>query len=200
MKKKFTILTAAVVTAAYLTIPVSAARQSNNFNRNSENTVNTDSSIELNESNLSLEGYGSLGALADTDLSVEDMLMYAIQDEYSAHGEYSEIIEFFGSKNPYKNIIKSEETHIKALKTLFNTYDMKFPDDDSAEHLVVPDSLLEAAKTGVEAEIKNIDMYDEFLTYTLPDNIRSVFESLKKASESHLNAFQKQVDRLSWKF
>ena len=146
---------------------------------------------------ITTEGYGSKGALADTDLSLADMLLYAVQDEYLAHGEYLAIIEKFGSETPYTNIVKSEESHLAALETLYSAYGMAFPEDTSAEHLIIPESLLEAAQTGVQAEIDNIAMYERFLTYELPDRVRDVFESLKTASESHLAAFQKQVDRLS---
>ena len=48
----------------------------------------------------SLEGYGAKGALADKDLTINDMLVYAVQDEYLALGEYQAIIEKFGEQRP----------------------------------------------------------------------------------------------------
>jgi len=163
-----------------------------------ENAANTNPGV-LNEEDkvLSLEGYGAKGALADTDLSIADMLVYAVQDEYLARGEYAAIIEKFGSQNPYKNIILAEETHIAYLEEIYTVYDMTFPDDNSDEHIVVPQDLLEAAQTGVQAEIDNIAMYELFLSNQLPEDIYQVFSALKNASESHLLAFQKQVDKLS---
>lgn len=146
---------------------------------------------------LTLAGYGAQGALADDDMSVADMLTYAIQDEYLAHGEYAAIIDAFGNSNPYSNIIRSEETHIAYLDDLFASYDLDVPADDSAEHLVVPGSLLDAAKTGVQAEISNIAMYEKFLGEALPLDVMDVFSALKNASESHLQAFERQVDKLS---
>jgi len=155
------------------------------------------SQIPPASSSLSLEGYGAKGALADKNLSVADMLTYAIQDEYLARSEYAAIIAKFGSSNPYDNIIRAEETHISYLKEIYTAYDMLLPEDTSTDHIVVPKDLLEAAKTGVQAEIDNIAMYDIFLAYELPEDIREVFNSLAKGSESHLSAFQKQVDKLS---
>ena len=146
---------------------------------------------------LSLEGYGAKGALADEDLSILDMLTYAVQDEYLAHGEYAAIVEKFGDVNPYNNIMSAEETHLAFLQEVYATYDLEFPEDASADHIVVPDTLLEAAETGVQAEIDNIAMYELFLSYDLPDNVSEVFTALRDGSESHLLAFQKQVDRLS---
>ena len=146
---------------------------------------------------LSLEGYGAKGALADEDLSIADMLRYAIQDEYLAHAEYEATIAKFGNVTPFANIVKSEETHIAFLSEIYDAYGVDIPEDDSASHVIVPESLLEGAKTCVQAEIDNIAMYERFLGYELPEDINNVFEALKAASESHLKAFQKQVERLS---
>lgn len=145
---------------------------------------------------LSLEGYGAKGALADKDLTINDMLMYAAQDEYLARAEYLLIIDTFGSQRPYSNIIRAEETHLAYLKEIYLAYGLDFPDDTSADHTVVPADLLEAAEIGVQAEIDNIAMYELFLTYDLPENIVKVFTALKNGSYSHSLAFQKQVDKL----
>lgn len=160
-------------------------------------SVTGQSQTTLPSSSLSLEGYGAKGALDDKNLSMADMLTYAIQDEYLARGEYAVIIEKFGSEKPYSNIILAEEKHITSLKEIYAAYDMPLPEDTSAGHMIEPKDLLEAAKTGVQAEIDNIAMYNLFLSYELPEDIREVFNSLEKGSESHLLAFQKQVDKLS---
>jgi hypothetical protein len=146
---------------------------------------------------LDIEGYGASGALADTELSIVDMLMYAMQDEYLAHSEYELIIDKFGEQNPYVNIMAAEENHIVSLTEIYTAYGLSVPEDISDEYVVIPDSLLEAAKTGVQAEIDNIAMYERFLGYDLPEDIKIVFESLKAASENHLEAFERQVDKLS---
>jgi hypothetical protein len=168
-----------------------------------EATASIDHNVEFDPAQLadtdkalSLEGYGAKGALSDQDLSINDMLMYAVQDEYLAHGEYLAIIEEFGSQKPYTNIMSAEETHLAYLKEVYLAYELDFPADTSADHIVVPADLLEAAEVGVQAEIDNIAMYDLFLTHDLPDNVFEVFSALKSGSDSHLLAFQKQVDKL----
>jgi len=168
-----------------------------------EVTPKVDHNVDMNpdpllseDEELSLEGYGAVGALSDKDLSISDMLMYAVQDEYLAHGEYMAIMEKFGSQKPYSNIVRSEETHLAYLEEVYTAYDLEFPDDTSKDHLIIPLDLLEAAQTGVQAEIDNIAMYEKFMTYDLPENIYNVFDALKRGSDSHLLAFQKQVDRL----
>ena len=159
--------------------------------------VTTTKSLSDADKVLTLVGYGAKGALSDDKMSVADMLTYAIQDEYLARGEYVAIIEKFGEINPYANIKKSEDTHIAYLTEIYKAYGLTLPTDDSKSHIVIPTDLLEAAKTGVQAEIDNIAMYENFLGQSLPLDIFDVFTSLKTASESHLASFQKQVEKLS---
>lgn len=153
--------------------------------------------LESEELVESSAGYGAKGALEDEDLTIIDMLTYAVQDEYLAHGEYEAIMGKFGTQKPYSNIVLSEETHLSYLKEVYASYDLEFPDDESNGHIVVPNTLLEAAQTGVKAEVDNIAMYELFLSYDLPDNVKNVFTILRDGSENHLSAFQKQVDKLS---
>lgn len=142
---------------------------------------------------LSLSGYGSAGALADSDLSLADMLTYAIQDEYVAYAEYALIIRDFGSVRPFASIINAEQTHINALLPLFVEFGIAAPSDSSAEHTLATSSLTEAYQAGVSAEVTNIAMYDLFLEQDLPAEVRAVFESLLRASENHLRAFQNRL-------
>lgn len=143
------------------------------------------------------EPYGAQGALAATDLTLEQMLAFAVQDEYIARLEYQEIMAAFNVQAPYANIMRSEESHLELLRGIYASRGEEFPADTAAEHLVMPTSLLEAAQNGVQAEIDNIAMYDRFLTFELPADVAAVFTELRNGSVNHLNAFQNQVDRLS---
>ena len=62
---------------------------------------------------------GAKAALADKDLTLTDMLTYALQDERIARAEYEVILGAFGNARPFSNIIKAEETHIRYLTDLF---------------------------------------------------------------------------------
>lgn len=134
---------------------------------------------------------GSTAALADTSYTLEEMLHYAIQDEYAAQAEYHAIQNEFGEVRVYTNIMKAEGRHIQALLPLFETYEMTVPADSASDKVVVPSSLAESYEIGVQAELNNIAMYEAFLKEELPSDVRLVFENLKKASESHLAAFQR---------
>ncbi|MBC3803082.1 hypothetical protein GH808_01315 [Acetobacterium fimetarium] len=138
---------------------------------------------------------GSAGALADDSYTLEEMLTYAIQDEYAAQAEYSGIIETFGAIKPYKNIVTAEAKHINALIPLFGTSNLAVPANDAKAQVVIPDSLKQSYEIGIDAEIKNIEMYNRFLEENLPTEVRRVFESLRNASQSHLAAFERAANR-----
>lgn len=147
------------------------------------------------QADSSAPGYGAAGATLDKDLTMEEMLIYSIQDEYLAHSEYEYIIETFGAQNPFSNIIKSEETHISELKLIFDKYKLQVPTDLSKNHLIVPPSVKESLETSVQVEIENIAMYENFLEQELPEDVQNLFNFLMKASESHLSAFQKNLNK-----
>lgn len=140
---------------------------------------------------------GSAAALVDKEYTLEEMLTYAIQDEYAAQAEYDAIIKTFNTTRPYTNITKAESTHISLLTPLFQTYGYEIPANNATQYISLPSTLTETYSIGVEAEINNIAMYESFLKQDLPTDVATVFTYLQKASENHLSAFEKQVDRNS---
>ncbi|MBF4692882.1 ferritin-like domain-containing protein [Fusibacter ferrireducens] len=144
-----------------------------------------------------IENYGATGALENDTHTLDEMLIYAIQDEYTALAEYELIMSEYGTIRPFSNIAKAETNHISWLEPLFEKYDIDLPVNESDQIVVLPNSLTEAYQTGVDAEVFNISMYESFLKEDLPADVKTVFEALKNASENHLNAFNNQVDRSS---
>ncbi len=138
---------------------------------------------------------GATGALSESSFEIDEMLDYAMEDEYLALEEYVAIMENFDVSRPFANILKAEETHIKLLEPLFEEYGIQIPSEDWKSRVTIPESLEEAYAIGVEAEIKNIEMYEKFLAQDLPEDMRLTFERLKTASEHHLEAFERQVER-----
>lgn len=144
--------------------------------------------------------YGNAAAKADNDLTIQDMLLYAAQDEYLARAEYVAIMAKFGTARPFSNIKESEETHLEWLAGAYKTYNIAFPADDSKSFLIIPSTLKEAYETGVKAEIDNIAMYDKFLSTSLIksgkyEDLKTLFTNLRNASENHLSAFQNQLSK-----
>ena len=152
--------------------------------------------LTLPVAGLAAEDFGAAAVKEGESWTIEQMLTYAIQDEYLAQAGYKAIIETFGAGRPFTNIVKAEAVHVEHLLPLFAAYSVPVPEDTAAEHVVLPETLLESYETEVKAERNNIAMYEAFLKQEgLPEDVKGVFEALKKASESHLQAFQRNVDK-----
>jgi transcription termination factor NusB len=98
--------------------------------------------------------------------------------------------EDYGAKGA---ALKAEATHISYMEDLYETYELELPNIDPSQHIILPESINYAYLAGVEAEIINIAMYERFLEQDLPEDVLNVFEQLKEGSESHLQAFKKNV-------
>lgn len=145
---------------------------------------------------LAEEAFGSAAVTAQTPYTLDQMLTYAMQDEYMAQAEYDVILRTLGGDAPFSNIMNAETNHIAMLTELFTAYNLPMPANTAADKVTVPATLAEAYQAGVNAEVANIAMYDAFLAQqNLPDDVRDTFTSLKRASESHLNAFTRNVGK-----
>ena len=141
--------------------------------------------------------FGAAALSEGKTYTVEEMLTYAIQDEYLARAEYKVIMDAFGEQRPFINIMKAEGGHVQRLLPLFTAYGVTVPEDTALEHTVKPESLQAAYEAGVTAELNNIAMYEAFLKQEdLPDDVRAVFEALTRASGNHLRAFEQNVNKL----
>ena len=142
--------------------------------------------------------FGAAAVEEGMSYTLEEMLTYALQDEYLAKAEYELIQEVFGVDNPFGNIMKAEVTHQELLFGLFDAYGFPIPEDTARDHVVIPDTLLDTYLTGVEAEIQNIAMYLVFLSDdTLPQDVRDGFTALMNASQSHLEAFSRNAEKFA---
>ena len=141
--------------------------------------------------------YGARGAEGRSELSLEQMLVYSIEDEYLARAEYELIMSEYGRIRPFSNVVEAEGRHIGWLQELFQEYQLAVPEEGAAVHVVLPDSLEAAMVAGVPAELDNIGMYESFLTRDLPADVREVFERLEGASKNHLQAFRRQLQRFN---
>jgi hypothetical protein len=142
-----------------------------------------------------VDGFGSKEAFGNDSYDIGEMLTYSIQDEYFARSEYEFFIDQLGAGTPLTNIIKSEETHIAILLPLFEEYGLAAPVDEPDAHPISVETATRALETCVEAEINNMAMYNLFLKTELPDDIRDTLIKLRDASEKHLEAFQRKLDR-----
>ncbi len=142
-----------------------------------------------------IQAFGSESAMETEDMTLENMLNYAIEDEYLARAEYELIMEEYDIERPFSNIKRAEERHIEILKPLFEEYGFEIPEDVASEYVIIPDSLEEIFEIGIQAEIDNIAMYEKFLETDLPEDVERVFIYLRDGSINHLEAFERGAER-----
>lgn len=73
------------------------------------------------------ELYGAAAVSEGETYTIEEMLVYAIQDEYMAEASYLAIMEAYGTIKPFTSISKAEGTHSSLLLPLFETYGFEVP-------------------------------------------------------------------------
>jgi len=128
--------------------------------------------------------------------SLKDRLTEALDDEYKALAAYRKVIEKFGPIRPFVNIVEAEARHAAALLSLFERYGIPVPEDRWPERVTAPDTVEEACRSAVEAEIYNMAMYDRLLAATPEPDVRRVLENLRSASrDRHLPAFKRCFQR-----
>lgn len=128
---------------------------------------------------------------------LSEILLEAIQDEYKARASYRAVIQQFGDVRPFINIVEAEGRHIEALLPLFDKYAIAVPEDDWPNRVSCPESLTEACKMCVSAEIENAEMYHRLINAAenYPD-VQAVLRQLQRASaENHLPAFERCLSR-----
>ena len=120
----------------------------------------------------------------------------ALDDEYRAWATYDWVIRDFGEVRPFINIRDAEARHIEALRSLFVSYSLPFPENSWHDRVPRYTSLREACVAGVAAEVENSRLYERLLESTGRPDLLAVFHNLQKASQQrHLPAFQRCVER-----
>ena len=133
-------------------------------------------------------------AVASTQLDdrTQQAMVEAINDEYRARAFYAAVIEKFGNVRPFSNIVQAEGRHVQLWNNLFGQYGLPIPEDSFAGKVEAPESLLAACQMGVEAEIANVKMYDNFLGFIKEPDLRAAFTQLRHVSQNnHLRAFER---------
>lgn len=126
------------------------------------------------------------------DARTQQAMIDAINDEYRARAFYTAVIDKFGAVRPFTNIVQAEERHTQLWNRLFTHYGLTIPEDTFAGNVEAPDTLQAACQMGVEAEIANVQMYDDFLTFIQEPNLRAAFTQLRTVSQNnHKPAFER---------
>lgn len=145
------------------------------------------------------------------ELSEEEILgiKFMLEEEKLARDVYIKLFEKWGQQN-FQNISQSEGTHINAVKSLAEKYNInidffndevgEFTDsklDDLYKNLVETGntSLTEALKVGALIEEIDIIDLDEYMNQTENVDLELVYENLKRGSRNHLRSFVRTMSR-----
>ena len=131
---------------------------------------------------------GGLNPLTDSEV---EALNLALDDEFHALAVYQSVIATFGEVDPFVEIAISEQRHIDALIKQFNKYDLDVPDNHWSGNVPKFDSIEQACQAGVEAEIANVELYNQLFRMTNDMKLTRVFTNLSNVSlNSHLPQFE----------
>jgi hypothetical protein len=156
-------------------------------------------------------GASVLLASVDSPLTAAEIdgLKYMREEEKLARDVYQTLYAEWGQR-VFSNIARSEQTHMDAVGTLLDRYDIADPAAGNAPgEFTNPDlqalydqlvdtgsqSLADALKVGLA--IEEIDIADlvEELEAVAHSDIQRVYQSLKQGSENHLRAFATTLER-----
>lgn len=151
-------------------------------------------SAVIGSASLSYAQTGADAAHKDESYTMEEMLRYALEDEYKAKYEYEYLINEEGFERPFTNILKAEERHIEALNRLYESKGIKAPEIKKPERSGSSQNREEVFKAEAEAERLNISMYEKFLKEDIDAETKAVFENLMKGSRSHLAAYERNLE------
>lgn len=123
---------------------------------------------------------------------VVDAITAGLLDEYHAYAVYQAVIDQFGTVRPFTNTQRSEAQHAAMLEFIFERYGVALPTYAGLDTVPQFESLSDACSLGVQAEIANYGLYDQWIE-TVQDypDIVQVFTTLRDASQyQHLPAFE----------
>ncbi|MFM2279203.1 MAG: hypothetical protein RLZZ444_1434 [Pseudomonadota bacterium] len=131
-----------------------------------------------------------------TNINLEAVLLEALDDERKAEATYGAVIEKFGEVRPFINIIEAERRHSAAIERQMTRLGFAIPANQWQSRGMAPDTLAEACRMAIEAEVENIALYDRLLPAIADDSVRHVLQNLQDASrDNHLPAFRRCLER-----
>ncbi len=122
---------------------------------------------------------------------LQSALAIALDDERKAKWFYHAVLNKFGKRNPFINIVNAEARHESALLQQFERLELAIPKDRRESHeFQIPETFQETCDLSVVAEIENVAIYDRIDSMVTDEEVLAVFARLRWASqERHLRAF-----------
>lgn len=147
-----------------------------------------------------------VGTLSDSE---EEGLVFMREEEKLARDVYLHFYEKYNMR-VFSNIAKAERTHMAALKTLLDKYQLVDPVVDDNIGVFQNEklaglytqlteagdaSLVEALKIGLTIEDLDIDDLMKYTKNVTSDDVIFVYNNLTRGSRNHLRAFNRQTTR-----
>lgn len=129
----------------------------------------------------------------ESDATVTQALNATLEDESKAFNFYQKVLDKMDSPI-FTRISQAEERHLNRLKDLMAEYDLTPVDLKDDATRVAKETLSENLQLAIEIEKEDIALYEKYLAQALPDDVQLVFEQLKRASERHLEAFERILE------
>jgi hypothetical protein len=118
----------------------------------------------------------------------------ALYDEYAARAFYARVIEAFGPRKPFVNILRAEERHIAELSAQCERLGIPRPLDPFPMETRIAPTWLVNCERALVGEIAKIRLYQNLLSQVADPEVIGVFQNLQAASQQdHLPDFRDAV-------
>lgn len=198
-KKPFVIVGIALSVVALAVSSYVSLKQADN----KKATINNSPYSSKDSSNKTTTDTSAAAVKPDT---TQEQLLYLIEEEKLAHDVYTVMYQKYGAR-VFGNILSSEESHQAQVLTLLEARNIADPRSQSIgvfqnqELQSLYDQLIEqgnkseteAFKVGVIIEEKDIADISVQLSTATEQDVIDTLEALRKGSENHLRAFNKQL-------
>lgn len=198
-KKPFVIVGIALSVVALAVSSYVSLKQADN----KKATINNSPYSSKDSSNKTTTDTSAAAVKHDT---TQEQLLYLIEEEKLAHDVYTVMYQKYGAR-VFGNILSSEESHQAQVLTLLEARNIADPRSQSIgvfqnqELQSLYDQLIEqgnkseteAFKVGVIIEEKDIADISVQLSTATEQDVIDTLEALRKGSENHLRAFNKQL-------
>lgn len=203
MRKQFCIaLFLQVLMVMILLIPTGCSPDTTNI-------LNVDSEGNTNINNEALEDTINQDSAQPLSNVEREGILYMREEEKLARDVYSQLYEIWGINN-FNNIGDSEQTHMDAMESLIERYNLEDPAKGKGigeftnqklqqlnDELIEQGSKSEIDALKVGAAIEEIDIIDieEYVAQTSKQDIITVYENLLKGSRNHLRSFVSVMEK-----
>ena len=125
---------------------------------------------------------------------VHQAVRIALYDEFAARSFDARVVEAFGARAPFADLIRSDAQRIEALSALCQRFGIPRPIDPFAQETMLAPGWLANCERAVAGRAANVRLYQTLLAQVAEPEVRGVFLSLQAGSlERDLPALQRAI-------